>query len=169
MNNPNFNFHWSEKFSEQTCEISYKSQTWVACDERWKNACMKTGRRIKIQRPTATENNVERKEVTIVSIQGWPIERPRASCVAVARRKRTRRGVGGRGRKRGISWAKELRWPSVNISRRSESILVHDAHAWRIKRDILSSFRERSCPETPSSIVRRSLISTTSSARFRNN
>lgn len=36
-----------------------------------KNACIETGRRIEIQRPTATEND-ERKEVAIVSIQGWP-------------------------------------------------------------------------------------------------
>lgn len=49
-------------------------------EERRKNACIETGRRIKIHWPTATENNDERKEVTIVSIQGWPIERPRASC-----------------------------------------------------------------------------------------
>lgn len=32
----------------------------------------KRGRRIEIQRPTATENIDERKEVAIVSIQGWP-------------------------------------------------------------------------------------------------
>lgn len=47
---------------------------------RRKNACIETGRRIKIQWwPTPTENIDERKEVAIVSIQGWPIERPRAA------------------------------------------------------------------------------------------
>lgn len=97
-----FRWYWHKKFSEQTCEISYESQARVARDEQRKNACMKTERRIKIQWPTATENIVERKEVTIVSIQGWPIERPRASCVAVARRKRTRRGRRTRAKERDL-------------------------------------------------------------------
>jgi len=52
-------------------------------------AC-ETGRRIKIQWPTATENIDGRKEVTIVSIQGWPIERPSKSAAM-------RRGGGGGG------------------------------------------------------------------------
>lgn len=65
--------------------------------------------RIKIQWPTATENIDERKEVTIVSIQGWPIERPRASCVVVARRKRTRRKRKTRAKERDLLRAKELR------------------------------------------------------------
>lgn len=59
---------------------------------------METGRQIKIQRLTAThtENIAGRKEVTIVSIQGWGRSNGRvASKSVIATMRNIRRGVGG--------------------------------------------------------------------------
>lgn len=62
------------KYARECCECQVEPRIAFANRDATaiKNACIETGRRIKIQRPTATENIDKRKEVAIVNIQGWP-------------------------------------------------------------------------------------------------